>query len=144
MKQVRKILIAVNGRMGVLHDGLRLAQDEQTWVTVVKVLPAYEGDVCLTGIKDIEDVLTGGERSAYCSIDGEARSERSLVKTRIEHGEPSERIIEAASEERCDLIVMGAAEKPGIIRKLFGGDRTVEKVIRNAPCPVLVLGAAAA
>ena len=144
MKQVRKILIAVNGKMCVLHDGLKLAEDEQTWVTVVKVLPAYEGDVYLTGIKDIEDVLTSGERSVYKRIDGEARAERSLVKTRIEHGDPYEKILEAASEERCDLIVMGAAEKPSILRKLFGGDRTVEKVIRNAPCPVLVLGAAAA
>ena len=61
----------------------KLAEDEQTWVTVVKVLPQYEGDVYLTGIRNIEDVLTDGERAAYGRIDGASRAERSLVKTRI-------------------------------------------------------------
>lgn len=43
MKGYRKILIAVNGSKDVLLKGLKLAGDEKCWVTVVKVLPPYEG-----------------------------------------------------------------------------------------------------
>ncbi|MBI4690885.1 MAG: hypothetical protein HY754_11580, partial [Nitrospirae bacterium] len=58
MKGYRKILIAVNGSKEVLRQGLKLAYDEECWVTVIKVIPPYEGDLNLTGIKNIGDVLT--------------------------------------------------------------------------------------
>ncbi|WP_333656475.1 hypothetical protein [Dissulfurispira sp.] len=57
MKGYRKILIAVNGSKDVLKEGLQLARDEKCWVTVVKVIPSYKGDINLVGIKNIEDVL---------------------------------------------------------------------------------------
>jgi nucleotide-binding universal stress UspA family protein len=60
-----------------------------------------------------------------------------LIKTRIEEGEPHRKIVEAAKEERCDVIIMGA-KKRSWLRRLFG-DNTVEKVISQAPCPVLVV-----
>jgi nucleotide-binding universal stress UspA family protein len=138
MKGVRKILIAVNGDKEVLMQGLRLGGDEKCWVTVIKVLPPYEGDLHLTGVRDIEDVLTSGAAAEAAEIDGIAGAEKAPVRTRIEYGEAHERIVETAREERCDVIVMGA-RKDSLVRR-FLGDRTVEKVIRNAPCPVLVLG----
>jgi hypothetical protein len=42
MKGYRKVLIAVNGSLDVLKQGIKLAQDEKTWVTVLKVVPPYE------------------------------------------------------------------------------------------------------
>ena len=55
---------------------------------------------------------------------------RPLVKT----GKVVEEIIAAAKEERCDLIVIVARESS--LRRLFGRSIT-ERVVRNAPCPVL-------
>jgi nucleotide-binding universal stress UspA family protein len=138
MKGYRKILIAVNGSREVLTQGLRLAQNEKCWVTVVKVLPPNDGDLELVGIKNIEDVLNGGAEKELREIRAIADSERSLVKTRLEKGQIHEKIVEVAEDERCDLIVMGSRRK-NWFEKTFSS-RVVEKVISQAPCPVLVVG----
>jgi len=138
MKGYRKILIAVNGSKEVLVKGLQLASDEKCWVTVVKVLPPYEGDLNLTGIKNVEDVLNSEGPQVLSDIKNTAEAEGALIKTRLEEGNIHKKILEVAEEERCDLIIMGA-RKRNWIRKIFG-DNVVEKVISQAPCPVLVVG----
>lgn len=138
MKGYRKILIAVNGSIEVLKEGLKVAQDEGCWVTALKVIPPNEGDLHLTGIKNIEDVLLSGADHAITEIKGIARSEGAIVKTRIEAGDISSKILEVAEEEDCDLIIVGASRKKGI-KRLFG-DKVIDKLINNSPCPVLVIG----
>jgi nucleotide-binding universal stress UspA family protein len=138
MKGYRKILIAVNGSKEVLVKGLQLASDEKCWVTVVKVIPPYEGDLNLTGIKNIEDVLDSEGHKVISDINSTAEAEGALIKTRLEEGDVHKKIVEVAEEERCDLIIMGA-RKRNWIRKIFG-DNVVEKVINLAPCPVFVVG----
>jgi nucleotide-binding universal stress UspA family protein len=137
MKGYRKVLIAVNGNKEVLRKGLQLAGDERCWVTVVKVLPQNEGDLNLVGIKNIEDVMNNGQTQVVRSFREIAEAEGALIKTRIEEGDVSRRIVEVAEEERCDVIVLGA-QKRNWLRKIFG-DNVVEKVIQGAPCPVLVV-----
>lgn len=137
MKGYRKVLIAINGSLNVLKEGLKLARDEKCWVTVVKVIPPYEGDLDLTGIKNIGDVLGSEGQKAISEIKDMAEMERTLIKTRLEEGEVHKKIIEVAEEERCDIIIMGA-HKYNWIRKLFG-DNVVKKVIDNSPCPVLIV-----
>lgn len=138
MKGYRKILIAVNGSKNVLAEGLKLAGDEQCWVTVVKVIPPNEGDLNLTGIRNIGDVLDSGGERAISEFQDIAEAERMLIKTRLEEGKTHEKIIEVAEEERCDLIILGAQKNKKRLLKIFGGN-TIEKVIHNAPCPVLVV-----
>lgn len=142
MKGYRKILIAVNGSKDVLRQGLKLAQDEKTWVTVVKVIPPYDGDLDLTSVKNIGDALDSGARKAVSEIRSIADQEGALIKMRLERGEVPEKIVETAEEERCDLIIMGARRNGthAWLRRLIG-DNTVEQVISSAPCPVLVVGA---
>ncbi len=137
MKGYRKVLVAVNGNKGVFDYGVKLAGDEKTWLTVVKVIPAYEGDINLTGIKKIEDVLDSGGRQAIKAIEANAKTAGALIKTRLEEGDVSSKIVEVAEEERCDLIVMGSPKKSWF-RNLWG-DHAVEKVIAAASCPVLVV-----
>jgi nucleotide-binding universal stress UspA family protein len=139
MKGYRKVLIAVNGSKEVLTQGLKLACDEKCWITVVKVLPPTDGDLNLTGIKNLEDVLDNGAFRETAEIRNIAETEKTLIKTRIEEGEAHKKIVEVAEEERCDVIVMGA-KKRSWMRRLFG-DNTVEKVISQAPCPVFVVSA---
>ena len=141
MRGVRKVLIAVNGSKEVLRQGLQLAGDERCWVTVIKVVPENEGDLDLTGVRDVGDVLAGGAGREVAEIRGIADATRALVKTRVETGAAHERILEVAEEERCDVIILGQ-RKRSWLRKLFG-DNVVGKVIRRAPCPVLVVGASA-
>lgn len=138
MKGYRKILIAVNGSSEVLRTGLKVAQDEGCWVTVLKVIPPNEGELHLTGIRNIEDVLMSGAGHAFREIKDIARSEGAIIKTRIEAGDVSREILEVVEEEHCDLIIVGAQKKKGI-KRLFG-DNVVKKLIDQSPCPVLVVG----
>lgn len=137
MKGYRKILIAMNGNKEVLKNGLQLAGDEKCWVTVVKVIPPHEGDLNLTGIKNLEDVFSSGSDQVVSTMYETARAEGALIKARIEQGEIDRKIVEVAEEERCDVIIMGA-RKRSWLRTIFG-DNVVEKVIQQAPCPVLVV-----
>jgi nucleotide-binding universal stress UspA family protein len=138
MKGYRKVLIAVNGSKEVLKQGIKLAQDEKTWITVVKVVQPYDGDLNLTGIKNLNYVLDDGGSKAITDINAIAENEGVMVKARLEQGDVPDRIIEVAEEERCDLIIMGSKKKKGILSRLFG-DHIVEKVIDRAPCPVYVV-----
>ena len=139
MKGYRKVLIALNGSREVLEQGIKLAKDEKTWITVVKVVRPFDGDLNLTGIKNLHDVLDDGAAQAVSDIKAIAASEDALVKTRLETGDVPDRIVEVAQEERCDLIIMGSKKKKGIFSRLFG-DHVVEKVIDRATCPVFVVG----
>jgi len=56
-----------------------------------------------------------------------------IVKT----GKPFIEIIETASEENIDLIIIASHGHTGVEHLLFGS--TAEKVVRKAPCPVLTL-----
>jgi len=140
MRGLRKVLVAVNGNVDVLKEGIKLAKDEKTWVTVVKVVPEYDGDLNLTGIKNIRDVLESGGERAVDGIKAEAEAERALVKTRLESGDIHKKILEVADEENCDIIVMGASRNKSLINRLLGGN-TLEKVLRYSTRPVLVVGA---
>jgi nucleotide-binding universal stress UspA family protein len=139
MKGFRKVLIALNGNKNVLDTGLQLAKDEKTWVIVVKVIPPFEGDLNLTGIKNIEDALDSGVGKVISQVEADAKAQGALIKTRVQQGNVPDAIVEVADEERCDLIIMGAPKK-NWFRKVFG-DHAVEKVIDMAKCPVYVVAA---
>jgi nucleotide-binding universal stress UspA family protein len=139
MKGYRKVLIALNGHNEVLEQGVKLARDEKTWITVVKVVQPFDGELNLTGIKNLDDVLDDGSTQALSDISKIAEAEGALIKTRLEQGDVPQRIVEVAEEEKCDLIIMGSKKKKGFLSRLFG-DHVVEKVIDRAPCPVFVVG----
>ncbi|MCX6149862.1 MAG: universal stress protein [Ignavibacteriales bacterium] len=59
------------------------------------------------------------------------------VTTIIKTGKPFVEIIETASENDIDLIIIASHGHTGVEHILFGS--TAEKVVRKAPCPVLTL-----
>ncbi|HEX5646966.1 MAG TPA: universal stress protein [Nitrospira sp.] len=59
------------------------------------------------------------------------------AQTRIATGIPSEEVSAAAGAEGADLIVVGTVGKTGVEHVLLGS--TAERIIRTAPCPVLVI-----
>lgn len=71
-----------------------------------------------------------------------ARADASRAVTHIAEGRPYEEIVKLAAQIDADLIVVGTA----VHNSLFGGSRVlgseVERVLRNAPCPVLCVPAA--
>jgi nucleotide-binding universal stress UspA family protein len=55
----------------------------------------------------------------------------------LREGDPVAEINRAAREHNCDLIVLGTHGRRGIDHLLMGS--IAERVVRTAPCPVLVL-----
>ena len=59
------------------------------------------------------------------------------TQTLVEVGLAAENIIEAAIERAADLIVMATHGRTGLSHALMGS--VTEKVVRQAPCPVLTI-----
>ena len=59
------------------------------------------------------------------------------VKKVVLQGIPFDEIVKFAEKEKIDLIIMGTYGKKGLERFIFGS--TAERVVRNAPCPVMTV-----
>ena len=55
----------------------------------------------------------------------------------VQHGEPAAEILVYAKEHDADMILLGSHGTTAIARLLVGS--TAEKVMRHAPCPVVIL-----
>lgn len=62
---------------------------------------------------------------------------RCRISTRVVQGAPARAIVQAASDEPFDLIVMGTHGRTGVSRILLGS--IAEDVMRRAPCAVLTV-----
>jgi universal stress protein A len=59
------------------------------------------------------------------------------VQTLVKVGPADEKIVETAQEKAADLIVMATHGRTGLYHALMGS--VAEKVVRQAPCPVLTI-----
>jgi nucleotide-binding universal stress UspA family protein len=57
------------------------------------------------------------------------------MECRLADGDPVAEILRAATQNNCDLIVLGTHGRTGFRRLLLGS--VAEQVLRRAPCPVL-------
>jgi nucleotide-binding universal stress UspA family protein len=136
----RKILVAVDGSeqsMHALRESLKLAVFEKCWITVVSVAPDYNGDLSTTAIGNIRKALIEPCEQALAASAEMARSERALIKTVCEQGEPYERIVDLSDAENADLIVMGRSGKGSVERALMGS--VTARVIGYSQKDVLVV-----
>lgn len=123
MGRYNKILVAVDGSeasRNALRQSFKLAFDEKKWITVVSINPPYQGDLDLVGISNISEILKGTGEKNLEEAKHIAETENATIKTRLEEGEPFQKIVEVAEEERCELIVMGRRGMSGIERTLMG------------------------
>jgi len=66
-----------------------------------------------------------------------ARKKEAAVRPVIRMGSAPEQIVELATSERADLVVMGTHGRGGVSRVLLGS--VADRVIRLAPCAVLTV-----
>jgi nucleotide-binding universal stress UspA family protein len=88
-------------------------------------IPSVEPELRQRGKEELDNLVDK-------QIAGRVRS-----KTSIRTGKPFLEIIAAAKEEDVDLIIIATHGHTGVEHILFGS--TAEKVVRKAPCPVLVV-----
>ncbi|MDO8747485.1 MAG: universal stress protein, partial [Thermodesulfovibrionales bacterium] len=99
---------------------------------IVEVTGSYVPHVSLDELyRDIEkNAAKEMDRYGVEEFRGIKDIERIVVK-----GRPYEEILKFARDNKADLIVIGTHGRKGLDRVIFGS--TVEKVVRDAPCPVL-------
>lgn len=107
-----------------------------TLLHVIQSLPMGGADMGVTlpytYLQDMEAEITRSletyrERVSAAGLEGEIA---------VVHGVPFNEIIATAKTQQVDLIVMGTHGRTGLQHVLLGS--VAEKVVRLAPCPVLV------
>ena len=108
-----------------------------TLLHVIQPPPLGGGDmdvtVPYTYIQNLEAEVTNRmqaylERVTAAGLEGEIA---------VVHGVPFQEILETAKAQQVDLIIMGTQGRTGLQHVLMGS--VAEKVVRLAPCPVLVV-----
>ena len=89
----------------------------------VPMMPSF-ADLEQNRVKEMDEFVESKD------IDPSVKIEKS-----VRHGRPFVEIIQAARDEKADLIVIATHGRGGFEHLLFGS--TAEKVVRKAPCPVL-------
>lgn len=117
------MLVAIDGSESGIHalkESFKLAVNEKSWITVVSVVPPYEGDLDTTAFGNIQHALRQPCEKALADAVEIAKAERASIKTVCEEGVPHERIIDLAEAENCELIVMGRGGGSNVKRALIG------------------------
>ena len=74
---------------------------------------------------------------ALDKIAAKAKDKGLTVRPLMRTGAPAQEIVDLATAEHADLVIMGTHGRGGVSRVLLGS--VADRVIRLAPCPVLTV-----
>jgi nucleotide-binding universal stress UspA family protein len=101
--------------------------------------PSYPPMVLETfNIADFEASLQADAEARAKEFVGKNQRGTVAVETQVMVGEPFADICQSAAQGQADLIIMGSHGRTGLSHVLLGS--VAERVVRHAPCPVLVVG----
>jgi nucleotide-binding universal stress UspA family protein len=119
-----------------LNCGISLAQEYQAELHLLHVLTkAEEEEPELAWSQGTESAYTSAARKLQKAIPKEVFL-WSQVTNVVRFGKPYQEALAYAKEHNIDLICMGAGETEFTVGALLGSN--VDRVLRQAPCPVLV------
>jgi nucleotide-binding universal stress UspA family protein len=136
---LRKILVPVDFSecsRKALHYATALAKQSQAEILLLHVLemPPVPVQAFEAGFAEgTPEESAANELSEWQAQAGSP----APVKTLVCSGSASPEIVRTADENNMDLIVIGSHGRTGLARLLLGS--TAERVVRHAPCPVLVV-----
>lgn len=141
---VRRILVPIDfsdASKEALGYAVSFAKQFQSELLLLYVVePAiYPADFSFgqVAMPDIENELRERGQIGLNQLAQSAVTPPLVSRTMVRTGRPFLEIVKTASEERIDLIIIATHGHSGVEHLLFGG--TVEKVVRKAPCPVLMV-----
>jgi len=120
---------------------LEMAEKWGAKVIVMNAAPmfshlAYPESVYMVDLAKMEaEILADAEKKLREFIAKKGTSTVS-VEPRAVLGDPFWEICKAAEQNQADLIIMGSHGRTGLAHVLLGS--VAERVVRHAPCPVLV------
>lgn len=139
MRRYGKVLLASDlaaSSEAAAAEAFRLAGQLGSSVLIVNVIDA--GALRRTGGRSAAMHQVRALREAAMSeLVARGRAHGVQVSFLIWEGDPAESIIEVATAENVDLIVIGNRGHSGVGRALIGS--VSDEVVRNAGCPVLVV-----
>jgi nucleotide-binding universal stress UspA family protein len=125
-----KLLVPLDGSplaAAALPTARTLATSLNASILLVRAIPLSEGSA---GVKPAHEYLAG--------VADELRQDGSFtVSTCLEPGSPADAIVEAATREGADLVVMATHGRSGIERALVGS--VAERLLARSPIPLVVL-----
>ena len=133
-----KLLLATDGSgfsRQAAQKALELAQAYGSELAVVSV--AHIPPVLLAEAPDTVEMMRREHQSYISAVAAEAEKLNLKAAGFLREGPPARAITELARHEKASLIVMGSHGRTGLKRLLMGS--VTERVIGDAPCPVLVV-----
>ena len=142
MDEIKKILIATDGSeytKEAVKKGLSLAKmlnAEVIGLYVVDISSIVPMPLDEASFPMIEFLRNEGD-DVLEKLRKQAEDMGVRIRTMKKEGIPADEIVETAKKEDVDLIVIGTLGRSALEKLLLGS--VAEKVIRHAPCPVLVI-----
>lgn len=133
-----------DGSLRALEFALRLAQEDNARLTLLHAieLPSDWHELSLPNgvtVADLREAAAADCRQRLAALVPASVSPYCSVETRVVEGKAHRRILEAASDDRSDLIVMGVLGRGALDLTLFGS--TTLHVVHGAVAPVLTVRA---
>lgn len=137
-----RILVPTDGSAGVeraIEQAVALASAHGATINAVFVLNTanFASLPMETSWEGVSDMLRKDGEQALERVRTIAEREGVPIETSLIEGTPSKEIVHYATEEGCDLIVMGTHGRGGIDRLLLGS--VAERVVRASSVPVLTV-----
>lgn len=133
------ILVAVDGsrHSDLAFDiALEMARKFDSTLFVLHVYPGTTGHGLLVSGQE-EDTFRAAGQSILDTYARKLNKTESLkVRMLLSKGKPAERILDAANEKKCDLIVLGSRGKGGLSGLVLGS--ISNKIANSSERPVLI------
>lgn len=142
MNEFKRILIPTDGSentKAAITQGLELARVMGSEVTALYVVDqaSFVNFPMDATVVSIYSLLEKEGKDAVDYVVNEGQKLGVNVTPKVVEGSPAKKIVDEA--ENYDLVVMGTLGRTGISKLLLGS--VAERVVRFAPCPVLVVRA---
>jgi len=139
---IKKILVPVDGSENsdmAVDQAIDLAKKYSAELHLIHVVPVTTA--LITGPEalaiDVSKQLESSGERILSTAQGRVESMGLEAVTRLEHGQPADRIIQIAKDEKFDLIVVGSRGLGSIARFFLGS--VSDKVSHHATCAVLIV-----
>jgi len=147
MPKIKHILVAVDfsgPSLAALRYSVDLARTLKARLEIVHVVEPLTYAPMIGSAVDLDKFREEQERAAQlrlAKLAADLRRKGVRFRTELRVGAAPSAILDIAKRSAADLIVMATEGRHGIGRLLLGS--VAERVVRNAPCPVLTVRARA-
>jgi nucleotide-binding universal stress UspA family protein len=143
MPHIQKILVPIDGSpssIACLWEAVMLAEELGAAIDVLHV-DAPDQFAIGSSTSSTKTAKEKAEREMDVAVETAESQLGGRLRKKTASGDPVRRILEVATGEKTDLIVIGTHGRIGRQHALVGS--VAEAVVRSAPCPVLTVRRAA-